>query len=97
MKSDNNLIFIGLFMIISIIVGALAGIPAIIDADQQIMDVQSNNIYGLYSNETLNAIVLQTASTGIPLTYVIGAIVLFSAVGILYLMFKRSNKFLRVR
>lgn len=97
MKSDNNLIFIGLFMIISIIVGALAGIPAIIDADQQIKDVQSNNIYGLYSNETLNAIVLQTASTGIPLTYVIGAIVLFSAVGILYLMFKRSNKFLRVR
>ena len=97
MSSGNNLIFVGLFMIICIVVGAVAGIPAISSADQQIQDTQAGNIYGIYNNETLNSTVLQTESTGIPATYVIGAIVLFGSIGILYLMFKRANKFVRVR
>lgn len=96
-SSNNGMIFVGLFMLISIVVGAIAGIPAIISADQQIQTVQAENVFGIYNNETLNSTVLQTESTGIPATYVIGAIVLFSAIGILYMMFIRANKFVRVR
>lgn len=62
-----------------------------------VYEPQAGNIYGIYNNETLNSTVLQTESTGIPATYVIGAIVLFGSIGILYLMFKRANKFVRVR
>jgi SOS-response transcriptional repressor LexA len=97
MSGGNNLIFVGLFMIICLIVGAIAGIPAIVNADEHIQTVQSENVYGIYNNETLNSTVLQTESTGIPMTYIIGAIVFFSAIGILYLMMKRANKFVRVR
>jgi hypothetical protein len=97
MSGGNNLIFVGLFMIICLIVGAIAGIPAIISADQQIQSVQAENTFGLYNNETLNSTVLQTETTGIPMTYVICAIIIFSAIGILYMMMKRANKFVRVR
>ena len=84
-------------MIICLIVGAIAGIPAIISADQQIQSVQAENTFGLYNNETLNSTVLQTETTGTPMTYVICAIIIFSAIGILYMMMKRANKFVRVR
>lgn len=97
MSGGNNLIFVGLFMIICLIVGAIAGIPAIISADQQIQSVQAENTFGLYNNETLNSTVLQTETTGISMTYVICAIIIFSAIGILYMMMKRANKFVRVR
>ena len=97
MSGGNNLIFVGLFMIICLIVGAIAGIPAIISADQQIQSVQAENTFGLYNNETLNSTVLQTETTGIPMTYVICAIIIFSAIGRLYMMMKRANKFVRVR
>jgi heme A synthase len=97
MSGGNNLIFVGLFMIICLIVGAIAGIPAIISADEQIQTIQSENVYGIYNNESLNSTVLQTESVGIPMTHIICAIIIFSAIGILYLMMKRANKFIRVR
>lgn len=94
--SNNGMIFIGLFMLISIVVGAIAGIPAIISADNHIQDVRANN-YQFYDPIVLNGTVDQTITTGIPLMSIIGAIVLFSSIGILYMMFKRANKFVRVR
>ncbi len=90
------MIFIGLFMLISIVVGAIAGIPAIISADNHIQDVHAEN-YPFYDSIVLNETVDQTVTTGIPMVSIIGAIVLLSSIGILYLMFKRSQRFVRVR
>lgn len=94
--SNNGMIFIGLFMLISIVVGAIAGIPAIISADNHIQDVHAEN-YPFYDSIVLNETVDQTVTTGIPMVSIIGAIVLLSSIGILYLMFKRSQRFVRVR